>query len=247
MHAHAGIGAQQRHRRADRRAELGDDGRVGHALHAHAERDDEQQVKSGVQRRRHQQEVERPSGIAHRAQNARAHVVKQQSGHAREIVRQIRLRFGKHLGRRVLHAQRHGRNDNAQHRERHGHRRRQHDGRVHRLVHLALVTRAEILRNHHARTAGQPAERADEQIDDGPDGTDGGKRLAADVVAHHPGIHHVVKLLKQIAQQQRNREIQQMMKRLAHRHVHFIVLRPILPFPQLHTKSTPLYKYFLIL
>ena len=64
-----------------------------------------------------------------------------------------------------------------------------------------------MLGNYHAGTAGQTEEKADQHIDDGTDGADGGKRLVADVVPHNPGVHGVVKLLKNISDQERQREI----------------------------------------
>ncbi len=56
----------------------------------------------------------------------------------------------------------------------------------------------------------------------GPHGAHGGKRLVADVVAHHPGVHHVVELLEQVARQQRQGKIDEMPRGAALGHVHVI-------------------------
>ena len=90
------------------------------------------------------------------------------------------------------------------------------------LPHLLLPARAVVLADDHARAAGEAKEKADQRIDHRPYRAHGGKRLVADVVAHHPGVYHVVELLEQIAQQQRQGEIDQVLCDAALRHVHIV-------------------------
>ena len=60
---------------------------------------------------------------------------------------------------------------------------------------------AVILGDDHASPAGKAHKGADEHIDDGGDGTNGGEGLITDEVAHYPCVYGVVKLLKDVARQ----------------------------------------------
>ena len=95
------------------------------------------------------------------------------------------------------------------------------------LLHLIVALGAVILADDHARAAGQPQKEADKRVDDGRDGAHGGKRLVADIVAHHPGVHHVVQLLEQVAHHQRQGEIDQMLRDAALGHVHIVPHRAV--------------------
>ena len=60
---------------------------------------------------------------------------------------------------------------------------------------------AVVLADDHAGAAGKAQKAADEHIDDGGDGTNGGEGLITDEVAHYPCVYGVVKLLKDVARQ----------------------------------------------
>ena len=229
------MAAQQRRHRQRRRHRLRDDRGPCHALHAHAERHHEQQVQRDVQHRRRHQIVKRPPRIAHRAQNARAHVVKQQPNHAAEVDRQIGLRLRKDVLRRLHQPQHHGRHAHAHGAERHRQDDRQHNGRVHRVVHLFLPVRAIVLRDDHARAAGQTRKHADEHVHDRRHRAHRGKRLVAHIIAEHPGVHRIVQLLENVARQQRQRKKQDVPEGASLRHVH---IPPPAARPRLfHAKS----------
>lgn len=49
-----------------------------------------------------------------------------------------------------------------------------------------------------------PGEKTDDQKDDSAGGTDGGKSIVIRKVADDPCIHHVIQLLKQLTEKQRN-------------------------------------------
>ena len=70
--------------------------------------------------------------------------------------------------------------------------------------------------------AGQAHEGADEHIDDGGHGAYGGEGLLADEVAHHPGIHHVVHLLKEVPRQQGQGKQEQVGKDVPLGHVYIV-------------------------
>ena len=59
-----------------------------------------------------------------------------------------------------------------------------------------------------------------QHIDDAGGGADGGQGFAADKVANHKTVHRIVELLKQVAEEQRDRKHDQMPDDGAGRHVH---------------------------
>ncbi len=144
---------------------LGDDGGVGHALHAHAEFQHEQQIQHRVHHGGHQQEVEGAAGIAHGAEDAGAHVVEQQSHDAGEVDGQIGRLVRSHLRGGLHQAEHQRRHGDAGGGEHHAHQQRQQHGGVDRLVDLFLPAGAVILADDHAGTAGQSQEKADERVD----------------------------------------------------------------------------------
>ena len=201
---------------------LSNDGGVGHALHAHAELQHKQQVKRRVHHGGHYQKVEGAAGVAGSLQNAGAHVVQQQAHDAREIDGQVRGLVRRHLRgglHQVQHQRRHG---DARAGENHAQQQRQENGGVYRLMYLFRPVRTVILADDHAGAAGHSQKEADEGVDNGPHGAHGGERLIADEIAHHPGVHHVVKLLEQVACQQRQGEADQVSRGAALGHVHVV-------------------------
>lgn len=82
---------------------------------------------------------------------------------------------------------------------------------MHAVVDALLVLGAKKLRDDNARPGAKAGEQPDHQVDDGGAGAHRRQGVGADVVAHHDRIHRVVKLLEQVAQQQRQREQQQLL------------------------------------
>ena len=71
------------------------------------------------------------------------------------------------------------------------------------------VLRPVILGDHHACAAGKAHEYSDQSVNDRPCAAYGGKGLLAHIVAHNDGVYRIVKLLKDIPDQQRKRKIDQ--------------------------------------
>ena len=92
------------------------------------------------------------------------------------------------------------------------------------FFHIFGAVCAVILADDHACAGGKTNEKADEHIDDGTHRAHGGKGLVADIFAHHPGVHHVVKLLKNVAEQQRKGECNDMPGDIAGGHIHIFAL-----------------------
>ena len=220
LQAHTAVRPQQHCQHQHRRRRLGDDGGPGNACNAHAEADHEHQVQHRVQPRRHHQKVEGTPGVAHCPENAGAHVVDEQPRNAGKIDGQIGRGLRQHL-RRGVHQGQHGRDQGqTQGRERPAQHQRQHHGRVDGVPDSVRLMGPVILTDDHACAAGQAHEKANEHIDDGPHSAHGGERLVGHEVAHHPGVHHVVQLLKHVAGQQRQGELHQVAGDAALGHVH---------------------------
>ena len=79
-----------------------------------------------------------------------------------------------------------------------------------------------ILANDNTRTGGKTAEKANQHIDDGTNGADCGEGLVADVVANDPGVHCVIKLLENVADEQGECKIDNMPGNTALGHVHIL-------------------------
>ena len=73
----------------------------------------------------------------------------------------------------------------------------------------------QILGNHHAGTHGGALTECNQQVNQRGTGANGGQRIAAHPVSHNNGVHRVVHLLEQIAQNQRNGEQQQVFENAA--------------------------------
>ena len=75
---------------------------------------------------------------------------------------------------------------------------------------------AVVLADDHAGAAGKAQKAADEHIDDGAHRTYSGEGLVGDKIAHHPCIHHVVQLLKEVADHERQGKVDDQTRDIAH-------------------------------
>ena len=164
--------------------------------------------------------MERAAGIAHGAQNSRAHVVDHKPQDSGEIDIQVRRGLGKHVIGRFHEAQHVGRHPKSQRRKQNAQDQRHGDGGMDAFADLVLALGAVELGDHHAGAAGQTGKKADEHVHNRPYGTNSRKGLIADIVAYHPGIHRIVKLLENIACQQRQGKPDQMHGNRPLGHVH---------------------------
>ena len=171
---------------------LRDDGGVGHALHAHAEFQHEQQIQRRIHPGGHQQKIEGPPRVAHRPQNTGAHVVQQKPHDPGEVDGQINRLIRRHLRRRFHQLQHQRRHGDTHAGEYHTHDNGEQHGGVDGLVYLLRPVSAVVLADDHTGTAGHPQKKANKRVDDRRHRSHGGERFIADEVAYHPGVHHVV-------------------------------------------------------
>ena len=86
---------------------------------------------------------------------------------------------------------------------------RQRDTGMNGKLDVVIFTRAVVLRDNDAGTAGQTDEETDQQIDDvAARAADCGKRFLADKIADYDRVDRIIKLLKERAEEDR-KEIQQ--------------------------------------
>ena len=76
--------------------------------------------------------------------------------------------------------------------------------RVDSLWNIVFIAGAKIAWNNDTAAGGNAGEKTDDQKDDSAGGTDGGKSIVIRKVADDPCIHHVIQLLKQLTEKQRN-------------------------------------------
>ena len=83
-----------------------------------------------------------------------------------------------------------------------------------------------VLADDHACAGGKTHEKAHQHVDDGANTADGGVGFVAYEPTHHPGVHHVVKLLKNVACQQRKGEEYDMPGDITLGHIHILAALP---------------------
>ena len=71
---------------------------------------------------------------------------------------------------------------------------------------LLLLPRADIVRNHHTRADRNAIEEPDQKKNQVSDTADGRKRTASFEISHNQGVYRIVKLLKKIADENRDRK-----------------------------------------
>ena len=104
-------------------------------------------------------------------------------------------------------------------------RQRQHSqgdegvGRVHHVPHPVQLARAVVLGDGHRCAAADAHEEAGEEEDHRVADAHRGQSRLADKTAHHPAVHHVVKLLEQAAQQHGEGKGEQMPHDIALGHI----------------------------
>ena len=184
-------------------------GRGSRALDAPAEDKDEEEVERNIRHDADEQVVERTLGVAHRAQDAAAHVVEHGRHHAKEEDAQIGgggvERFGRGLH---PHEKLPRRGDADDGEDKAADHRKEHSG-ADAATHALRVPRAEVLRDDDARAGRECNESVDEQVGDtGRRAADRGERGLAERAADDDSVGGVVELLEQRAEHDRQREEQ---------------------------------------
>ena len=177
-------------------------GHRGNGRAGHPQRNDRHQhnIQHNVDDGSHDQKVQRPFGIAHRAQDVGAHVVNHLRNHAQKVDLQILGRHPHDFIRRLHQAQHRAADEQADHRQRRAARNGKGQCRVHLAVHFIVVPRAKALGNNHPRAAAQAHKKPHQQLHKRAGCPHSRQRLGTHKVADDQGIHRIVQLLEHGAQ-----------------------------------------------
>ena len=170
----------------------------------HTPHADKEEVQRDIDQRREDQIVQRVRAVADGSQDAHAEVIQHDSHRAGKIVAEIGDGIRHDLLRRTHHIQHPWRKDHAEHGQEHARRDAEQHRRMHGDAEPCVVLRAEIARDHNARTDGNAAEKAHEQENQTARRGDRGILRIAQVPPDDQGIGGVIKLLKDLTEKDRD-------------------------------------------
>ena len=177
------------------------------AVHAHAERRDEQDIHRDVRERRSHEEEERRFGIAERGENTGRHIIEKHKRQAADVNVQIQLRVLHDLIRRVDEAEELTRQQQADQHQNSAQARAGDERGIDRRLHAAQVLRAEELRRHDGAADVAAKGKGDEDQRDLIAVADGSQRILADEFTGDKAVCDIIKLLENNAAEQRQAEL----------------------------------------
>ena len=198
---------------------LRDNRRPRGARNAHVKGSDKPNIQNNIQAARDHEKNQRHHGIAQAAQNAGKNVVERAADDAQKQDHEVFARHHVDVLRRLQQRHRPAGDQRAHNHDEYG----RHDGRRDRgangIGEPLFVLCAEILRDHDARADRNAHEQHKQQVENRAAGTDRRQRAVADILPHHDGIHRAVKLLGEIADEQRHRKSDQVAGRVSGGHI----------------------------
>ena len=138
------------------------------------------------------------TAVAHGLEDARRRVVEDDEDDAAEVDAEIQNRVGQHAFRRTHPDQQVGREQHARDGDDHARHQAEGHGGVHGRAHARIIPRAVVARNDHAGPRKDAAEQPHQQKNQMAGGAHRRQRVAAQKVAHHQRVHHVVELLEEV-------------------------------------------------
>ncbi len=196
--------AQAEHK-ADR---LGDDRCHRGGPDAPVERADEQEIKRDVRQRRDDKVVQGTAAVAERVERAGAHIVEHRCQHAEKVIAEI-FHCLRHDLRVCVHP------DEERRREQHAHKRQPCAGDdaegevcVDSARDVFVVARTEIFGDGNAGAHRRADKQAREQHDERAGRADGGEGVRAEKLADDEHVGRAVELLKNLADEDGQREAQ---------------------------------------
>ena len=189
------------------------------AGNAHMEAQNEQHIQRHIEQRAENQVDDRRAGIAQRTDDAKEHIVEKHDGNAEKNDENIVMGILEDvLG--GVHPMEEGIAQYADQRGHHsGKHHGQHDGVGHKALHALIIPLAEFLRHGNHKAVAHTHAKAQHQKVQRTGGANACQRLHAQKLTHHDGIHHVVDLLEQHAQQQGNQKANNQPRWGAFRHI----------------------------
>ena len=144
--------------------------------------------------------------VSRRLKNSYKGVVHDQAGDTCEINPEICDRIRHHRIRRSHPLKEQRSQKDTQ--NRHGNAAHKSDchSRMYGKLCFLLLPRTDIVRNHHTRADRNAIEEPDQKKNQVSDTADGRKRTASFEISHNQGVYRIVKLLKKIADEHRDRK-----------------------------------------
>ena len=176
---------------------------IGRPRHPHLEGNDEQQIQPHIDKGGKNEKIQGRPAVSQRPQHARHQIIENRGAAARENDDNIGVSIRINVRRSIHKPQQRVGQQHADGGEDHRHARADVKGHGHRLPQPVLVVRAEALGRDHGKAARQADNEAQYQKRDRPGGAHRRQSAGADEASHHHGVHHVIKLLKDISHKQR--------------------------------------------
>ena len=198
------LASRQEQHDEDTGNQLADVRRQSRSHNPHLKRHHEQKIQEDIGDRGDHQVQQGSFGIPHRIEDSGGHVVDDRKKDAAEIHLKISDRLIKYLSRRTHGPQNHRSQKDAGRRQDEPRSDRDRKRRMDRLPDAFLIPGAEKLGDDYARAGRRADAESDQQIDNRSAGAYGCQRLASYIISYNDGIHRIIQLLEQIAQDQRN-------------------------------------------
>ena len=185
---------------------LGDDGGQGGPLHAHAAGGHEQNIQHHVDDHRGDQEQQGGAAVAQGPQNTGAEIVQDGGPGAHEDDEDVGVSVVIDFGGGVDQAENIVGGEKGQHRQAQGKNQAQPDQLAGAAADGLLIPGAEALGDGDGKAGADAQGKAQHQEVQRPGGAHGGKGVDAQQPAHDDAVGQVIKLLEQVAHQQRRTE-----------------------------------------
>ena len=165
-----------------------------------------QQIQNDVDEGGEDQIIQRMAAVTHGVKNAHEDIVHDREDGTAEIVAEIDDRLGKHVLGGAHPLQNGGGKGDTQNGQKDTCGKAEGHIRVDGDAHILMVLSAEEFCDDHTGTHGNTVEETHKHVDQASGGTDGGQGSFTDKFADGPGVKGVIKLLKDIADQNGERE-----------------------------------------
>ena len=227
---------EQKHKAPDRRHALRQHRRPAGAGDAHLERYDEQKVKPDVEHRRDDEEDERRAAVAYRAQHRRAEIVKYRGDQSPIDRHDVVVRIADDVVRGLHEFEKRHRRHDADRRQNHRKHRAEQNGRSDAAPHPLFVLCSEELTRLDRKAGGQTLHESYDEKGYRARRADARERVVVDRLTDDDRVDHTVKLLENIADEDRYREQDYIAQRFARSEV---VCHTVLPLKFVASKPSP--------
>ena len=187
--------------------------------HTHSEVHNAENVEADIQQGGKDKKIERRFAVAQCAQDAGEQIVENVGKRAGKDDDDVVICHVDNVIRRVHGNKQRAAHGHAQRRHHNAQHNAQQDRHGHRVAHAVIVARAEALRHQHGEAARHAHDEAENEERQRTRGADGRQRVHAEELAHDDGVHHAVKLLKKVADQQRDRKTHDKLDGISHGHI----------------------------